>query len=317
VSSADQVHFSKKGRREITDFMAHEFLYDYLNGTLDEERRRAFEGTLISSRDHKSDLQKMRNAIEYTDLLANTMVAENVIQEIKLPSSYLEILLRKLHVENWPSGVKLGLEVIVVALAVVAIALLIPWSTLVSQQISHQEMITLAEMEKSKIAPAIESHIENQVAALPDETLEAPVQPSDASSSPVVANAPAMAAPTAKASTVVTPENTQDPKPPPVAREGFIYRGSISVVNLSVSTAKMVEVLAGLGARKAGQVPLGRLKGNTAYYHMTVPESRLEEVKKLFSQYGELKIEKEKHDRIMPEGIVRIIIDVTEKQASP
>ncbi len=317
MSGADEIQFSKKGRREITDFMAYEFLYDYLSGTLDEERRRSLETALDSNREKKGDLQRMRNALEYTDMLSNTMVAENLIQEIKLPSSYIDTLLRKLRVEKWHSGVKLGLEVIAVAIGVVLIALAMPWSKLVNSQISQKELITLARMERTNVASAIEDNIENQVAAIPDEE-EKPAA--------AVAIAPEEEAPVASAvqKVVVTaPVNkpaataVAPTEAPSAAREGFIYRGTISIVNVSVSTAKIVETLAALGARKAGQVNLGRLKGNTSYFHMTVPESRFEDLKKTFNQYGELKISKEKHDRIMPEGIIRIIIDVTEKQGSP
>ncbi len=53
---------------------------------------------------------------------------------------------------------------------------------------------------------------------------------------------------------------------------------------------------------------------STAYFHFTMPENNYQQMTDAFKEYGQLKIAKEKHERIMPEGIVRVIITVDEKK---
>jgi hypothetical protein len=95
---------------------------------------------------------------------------------------------------------------------------------------------------------------------------------------------------------------------------GVLYRGTISVTNIQAVTPKLVEKVQELGGRKAGQVELGWFKGDSSYFHFTMPESRYEELQEFFKEYGKLTIQQEAHERVMPEGIRRIIITVYEKK---
>ncbi len=95
-------------------------------------------------------------------------------------------------------------------------------------------------------------------------------------------------------------------------RQGFLYRGSIKIANVPAINPKLIEKLEAIGGRKAGDVPLGWRKGSGSYFHFTAPELKYEDVLKIFSEYGKVQIQREKHDRVMPEGIIRIIINVDE-----
>lgn len=95
-------------------------------------------------------------------------------------------------------------------------------------------------------------------------------------------------------------------------RQGYLFRGSVKISNVAAISPKLVEKLEAMGGRKAGDVPLGWQKGSGSYFHFTVPELRYDEVIKLFGEYGKVQIQREKHDRVMPEGIIRIIINVDE-----
>ena len=97
-------------------------------------------------------------------------------------------------------------------------------------------------------------------------------------------------------------------------RGGALYRGSINVTNFRAITPKLVEKLNELGGRKAGQVELGWYKGETSYFHFTIPEGKFDEVTAFFNNYGKLAIQREPHDRVMPEGIRRVIITVYEQK---
>lgn len=97
-------------------------------------------------------------------------------------------------------------------------------------------------------------------------------------------------------------------------RAGVLYRGTLYVTNFRAVTPKLVEKLQELGGRKAGQVELGWFKGESSYFHFTMPESRYNDLATFFNTYGNLVIQKEPHERVMPDGIRRIIITVYEKK---
>lgn len=96
------------------------------------------------------------------------------------------------------------------------------------------------------------------------------------------------------------------------ARSGWLHKGRLTLTNVSSLTPKLVEAVNSLGGRKAGQVPLGWAKGKGSYFHFTIPEAKYEELLSTLKNFGTLKITRDPHDRVMPEGIVRVIIDVEE-----
>jgi len=109
-------------------------------------------------------------------------------------------------------------------------------------------------------------------------------------------------------------DNSRESTLPKGATTGFLYRGSIQTVNASAATLKITEKLRAAGGRKAGEVEMGwRREQGIYYYHFTIPESKYEEVRAAFSEFGNLKLNREKHERIMPEGIIRLIISVEDK----
>lgn len=95
-------------------------------------------------------------------------------------------------------------------------------------------------------------------------------------------------------------------------RSGWLHKGRLSLTNVASVTPKLVEAVSSLGGRKAGQVPLGWAKGKGSYFHFTIPEAKYEELLSALKNFGTLKITRDPHDRVMPEGIVRVIIDVEE-----
>jgi hypothetical protein len=118
-------------------------------------------------------------------------------------------------------------------------------------------------------------------------------------------SAPATATQTAK----VAEEKTKEEK-----RTGYLYRGSISVTNVETITTKFIEKIDELGGRKAGGVVLGWKKGNSSYFHLTMPEAKYQNLLTFAGEYGSLKLQIEKHERIMPDGIIRIIFTIDEKK---
>ncbi|HEY1080078.1 MAG TPA: zf-HC2 domain-containing protein, partial [Bdellovibrio sp.] len=109
-----KIPLSKKDKREISPFIGHELLYDYLSGSLDKERRAAVEDHVKFSRDAQLDLAKIQNGQAYAEKLSATVVSQPIITQINAPSNYLSVLLQKSNFDKWPQGLKWGLEALVV-----------------------------------------------------------------------------------------------------------------------------------------------------------------------------------------------------------
>lgn len=154
---------------------------------------------------------------------------------------------------------------------------------------------------RSSIGPSVEKTVEAKTKVAETTPVSRPVEaknPTVASSSKVAENTSES---TSGASNVAAK-----------AGQGFLFRGVIRITNIEATTPKLVEKISEMGGRKAGEVPLGWKKGNSSYFHFTLPENKYEEFKQFMTTYGALKIQKEHHERVMPDGIIRLIISVEE-----
>jgi len=307
--SDEKIIFSKKDQRKITNFIGQELLYDYISNNLDIERTSAVEEFVKASREAQADVQKINNALSYLEHLSETMVSESLLNEGRQPSSYFDLLLKRMRVDEWPKTAKMGIELLVISIGVVALILVIPWHKVMEFNFSKNKEIVLLEIEKSKNQSLTEisaTEAQNSETVFPDEGAkpqEEKLKPEPTPLPPKKEEAHVAATPTEQKST------TKQEK-----KQGFLYRGEISVTNLKATTAKFVDYITELGGRKAGEVPIGWAKGNSTYFHFTMPEAKYATLQEFMRGYGQIKIQKENHDRIMPDGIVRIIITVYEKK---
>jgi hypothetical protein len=145
-----------------------------------------------------------------------------------------------------------------------------------------------------------------KVAENPKVAPEAPLQEASSPSSKKPTEALAVKAVTVSSATDSTSDSGKK------TGQGFLYRGTLTASNAVVITPKLIAKMDSMGARKAGEVNLGWKKGNSFYFHFTIPESKFAELEKSMGEYGALSLQKEKHPRVMPDGIVRIIILVNE-----
>lgn len=352
MSNDSQIPYSKKNQREMSPFIGHEFLYDYLSASLDEERKKAVEEHLKSSKEAQLDLEGIQSGQAYAELLAGTNVSLPIIEYISESKNYLTVLLKKTHFEKWPQGVKWGLEALIVIFVIVVILLSVPWEkSLQTMSNWGAKEYTLAEITKEKTAeieedapafvdegvkiaetsvpennknqqaaqvpppPSQEQALaaKNVVAKNPTETIKAPEVSLPVVAPVVVADKKPAAPPT---SPVAMEEKIAPAAALPVgtAGIGYLYRGTISITNIEAVEPKITEKIEALGGRKAGSVELGWKKTeNSLYYHFTIPEARYTELLTFLSTYGTPKFSKEKHSRVMPDGIIRLIFNVDEK----
>jgi hypothetical protein len=324
-----EIHFSKKGERSVTPFVGQELLYDYVRGDLDPERVQALEKLLADNRDLKIELEKIRDGLRYVLDLQKTQVSAALTENIRTPSTYFHVLLQKMKFRDWPDGIKLAAEGFVIGIGALTMILLIPWGKILSWKTElERTSITLTEVARTKnadpdseTAPVAEKE-SNQGIVYEDEGKQ-PAESKPAASVPVVAaaeknakaSAKPVAAPTPAPAVHVQSETVMAATAPDSGKkQGILYRGSIQVTNLDAVTPKLVEYIASIGGRKAGEVELGWKKGGGSYFHFTIPEAKYKPLIDLFNEYGKLKISKEPHPRVMPDGIIRLIITVDEKK---
>ena len=327
--STEPFHFSKKGQRKMSSFMAQELLYEFVSNQLDEERRNAVLEFIQSSREAQIDIQKIKNGLDYVHRLSETQVDPSVLERAKAPTTYFQLVHQKMRVEDWSPGIKMGLEVLFVALMIISVSILIPWHKLMEINWSISRDVILAEVEKKQARPSEsgseESNASDGAEVFPDEAV-GKVNPVQAKPNPVqivtVAPVvpPAPAEPQTSAAKPVNPVQVRETKPSAATPDhkgvaGALYRGSITVTNVAATTSKFVEKIQELGGRKAGEVELGWKKGDSSYFHMTIPESKYPAFLEFAKDYGSFRANKEKHERVMPEGIIRIIFTIDEKKA--
>lgn len=329
------IKLSKKGSRQVSQFVGQEMLYDYLRGELDKDRVRALEQTLQENRDLKVELEKIREGLHYVTDLQKTQVSATLVESIRTPSTYFQVLLQKTKFGDWPEGVKLAAEGLIIGGASLVLIAVIPWGRVLDwkNELEHTT-ITLSEVTKnppadpdSETSPRQET--DNRVvfedenkpagtktsAAKPTPTPAAKATPAPgpvAAKVPLDAPSPSdrTAQETAAAAAVASGKSAPDSG----KRQGIIYRGTMSVTNAPAVTEKLIEIVNTNGGRKAGEVELGWKKGTGSYFHFTIPEANYKAMTEQFGAFGTLKIQKEPHPRVMPDGIIRLIVTVEENK---
>lgn len=294
-------------KRELSDFMTQELLYDYLNNQLDDERKKSVEEVLEKSEEVRSNLKVIENGIDYLGTLSKTFVSTALIQQLSQRVTYFSQIRTIMSYENWPPFVKWTLEAVLVISVVITVSLVAPWSQVKDFVMrSKSSDLILAELPKLETKSPTESlntiekvekgHFEDEGGT---ENKETPVE-SITPSKPEV--------PLKKAAAPVATQKVEEPK-----KVGFVFRGTLSIVNVEVGTTKLKEMIVELGGRKAGEVELGwRRNEGDYYFHFTIPESKLTNLEEYFKTLGTIKLSKDPHPRVMPDGIVRMIITTEE-----
>ncbi|KYG60669.1 hypothetical protein ACLWBD_00930 [Bdellovibrio sp. HCB117] len=308
MAQENNVPLSKKGKREISPFIGHELLYDYLTGSLDKDRRLAVEDHVKFSRDAQLDLTKIQNGQAYAEKLADTVVSQHIIGQINAPSSYMSVLMQKSNFDKWPQGLKWGLEALVVVVGIVVLLSITPWQKVMElSTTTGSKEVVLAEVSKTGTSTTVEDQPQFVDEGVKENSTPAPAAPVQDTAKPTTSPSPTVAAKKA------APTEESSAATSPAAGGGFLYRGDIAVTNIEVIGPKITDKINELGGRKAGAVELGWKKTATSmYYHFTIPEAKYQDLMNFLGTYGKPKISKEKHPRVMPDGIVRLIITVDE-----
>lgn len=318
----NRLSFSKKGQRQVSTFTGNELLYDFLSDALDEERKKAVEAHLENSREAQADYQKMQIGVQYSQKLKQIGVSAALQEKLSSPPSYLGVLFQKTRFDQWPVGLKWGLEALVMVFVIVTFLSLAPWEKVLKLRLAgNSSDVILSEINKTNPGSILSDDSAPMTVETPqfvDEGIKAKEALVAVAATPLTTTPPVEKAPASPPKQVVVKakEPTKEPEETSEhskASGGYLYRGKIAVTNLEAVGPKIKDKIVELGGRKAGEVELGWQKTpESSYFHFTIPEAKYEELQTFLSGYGTARIDKEKHPRVMPDGIIRLIITVDE-----
>ncbi len=335
------VPYSARGDRLVSRFHAEELLYEYVQGSLDPVRDAGVKKIIDQDPKLKLEVEAIRRALAYCDTLSGVKFSPERIDVIRNESSAFDQFLKKLKMHEWPGGIRVGMESLFVVSLVFFFAMMVPWNSLIAVLQENQGSVVLSEVTKDAEPedlkndfPVVAQKNSNLILPMdqqakldpksPDAFDDEGVPQEEISSlkKPVISLNPVLIP--VLIPVVQNPSPLKPVAPPPVvAREpaqsnaavlttGWLNKARLTLTNVQAATLKIAEKVTGLGGRKAGQVPLGWAKGQGSYFHFTIPEAKYEELVEALKNYGKLTITKEPHTRVMPDGIVRMIVDIEE-----
>ncbi len=318
-----KIKLKKFKKREISPFFGQNFLYEYLQNLLDEERKKAVEEVIHSDKNTQSDFMKMTNGLQYVELLSEVVISDKIVDQTVNRNTSFHKILNKIKFDRWPLSIKWTLEALIIILAMVITLNVFPWGKIVhlaSEDQNKDMIITKIDRKKKELLNAgSERSLKEVVNAKPefiDEGIKldskkvslVKIPFSVKNSIEIKSNEPNQEKPVVQNSTDISNAKTTG---------GFLYRGQLQVTNVEMIAPKISDKIFELGGRKAGEVEIGWKKSNqTFYYHFTLPKSKLPELESLLKIYSELKLKKEPHARVMPDGILRIIFTIDEKSTT-
>ncbi len=120
----------------------------------------------------------------------------------------------------------------------------------------------------------------------------------------------------AAVSTVPTPtaaeaEAEENERTLSITGKGWLNRADLEVADFDMAWPAIRSKIIALEGKVAGNVELGWLRQETeAYFHFSVPESNRNELEIFLKTFGPVRLSRERHPRVMPDGQIRIILTV-------
>ncbi len=298
--------------RELSPFFAKELLSAYLEGSLDKERQNAIEESLAKNADLKALFQKMKIQKDFLEKLSKITPRAELLSFIDSPVPGMKSKLQKYSWKKMSSTTQWSVQLFVIGVLVVTTVRYFPW-------LNMARVIQRAQPTAPLLKRAVP--IEDDMEALKARPTYGPEWPKSFPSPELYAQqleesrkknqAIADIVTRTDEEVVQSSNDTEESEEAAPQRQGFVWRGTIKVDELDEeSTGKITEIVVSLGGKKAGQVELGWKKGDSRYYHFTMPEANYTEFEQRLGDIGHVTLKKEKHPRVMPEGQMRVIMSV-------
>lgn len=336
-----QENLKRTTQRRLSEFMARELLYEYMNDTLDYERKVALENLLAESESLRINLENMRLAQQYCEKLRDIELSQPQLVLTKKSLSGFSAFSHLLKVMRSSQLVRWTAEAFV-ASSVLAALIFFLWPIVFNKTInSDSGQSTIFELnltDKSALpegdaiyendqgmldtppvsesdelgqeqkALALENELKPIMESVTDdsqtEALNAKGQetqkPSDQTDQSTSKNE------VDREAEQTTAQTTEEPKPKNM--RGTLYRIFMELEDLDKITTEISNEILALEGKKAGEVPLGWRKPKGSYYHFTLPEEKYEQLVTNLKRYGGVRIYQDPHPRVMPEGVLRLIL---------
>jgi hypothetical protein len=292
MSDAAQSELEPKPRR-LSRFLARQFLFSYQQNELDAFRREGVHHVLSEDQELKRELETLKRAEAYCVDLSKTKVKAEYVDHLLAQQSVWRTNLAKLSFTRWPHVLRWTAEGLLASAVVISLIVFVPWSK-------------FADLMKWEPRVQDDGAANTRVAEI-EKDLEVP-QPPPAAPSPAPVSPP-QAAP-ATVSVVNEPPSRRG------TTRGMLYRMMMRVSGIKDQAQDLSRRITDMGGAKAGEVELGWRKPNGNYYHFSFPETRYDSLIKVLSEYGAVKVYKNAHERVMPEGQLRIILWIEDGPAA-
>lgn len=307
-------------KRNLSEFMCIEMLYDYKSGRLDPLRNQAVEEGLQSSPRVREELKKLTIGISYCEKLKNVSVSEPLVDLILNQPKQAQKIISKFRWGNFPQPVRWALEAVVVAVAIALFVTQVP--NLFKGESSEPQSMLVKKFDIKPPGPKVEAETDITAKAAATTPVEKPPAPIVATKEiPLLLRPPAPEGETTTvAAAVPAVQKPVEEKPieaKPVKKgNAYVYRMTMYVDDVDVVTPEIVSLISGLGGEKAGEVELGWRRKGGSYFHFSIPQNNSPALQDGLKKYAHFNMIKSAHPRVMPVGIERYILWVEKKNAS-
>lgn len=307
----------------MSDFLCESFFYEYHKGCLSKKDRLVFEKSLESSQKVKEQYSKFQKSIKCCEVLGSARVAEKTLVALKETLKKKQVSQLKTLWEKTPETVKILLQSMTVALTAAFFVVYFPWPDLgfLASEKTDQSVelarlsVELDDEERDFQETMKVAHNESRNS--PEE--ESPSVSSKKSADLKSENKPQVSQPvkatkSAKAEkTVQTTAAKEKPKTTPAVREGYVYRAFMDVEKIDQKAESIAQKIKSMGGTKAGKVELGWKTKGGRYFHFSLDQNKYDEILSFLKEFAPVRISKDAHRRIMPEGKERFILWIENK----
>lgn len=323
-------------------------LFDYVTDQLDHERRKAIEEFIKEDRESQNLIEAIRRGISYAESLKRIELSAQSFDELNHSENILSLSRRLARWSQWPDSLRWSLIALLISVCTAGLVMVIPWQTLPifksapgvdsgSFEIARVEGRKSLGDDGQTVADVQEDILDAQSGPLEgsgDEefaeessgarpTLQVPPPTVAVASQPRLEIVPQSApkpVPTlpptvvARSSTPVASSSAAPvvpsavPTAAPKSSRGYVYRAFMTLSDLENVAPKITQQLKELGAEKAGEVELGWRRGSGRYYHFSLPDTNEQKLMETLRGYGPVRISKDPHPRVMPQGQLRFIL---------
>lgn len=332
-------------KRKLTPFLAHEMLFDYVTDQLDFERRKAVEEFIKEDRESQNLLEAIRRGISYAESLKRIEISSEALDELDHSENLVSLSRRLARWSQWPDSLRWSLIALLISVCTAGAVMIVPWKSVPLFKVSpgsDSGSFEIARVEGRKaggddgqiVADLQEDNLDEQTGPLegsgdeefaeessgvrPTIQVPPPISAPPASTaltrlpSPAPIQAPAQSTVAVRATPLVTVTQAPAATPAPTAAQkasrGYVYRAFMTLSDLENIAPKITQQLKELGAEKAGEVELGWRRGSGRYYHFSLPEVSEQKLMETLRGYGPVRISKDPHPRVMPQGQLRFIL---------